>query len=144
MRLKRGELHGLVSGGMIVAILGLTCGLGALVVAVGPSQPRRSRFWTPGHPGYPAYPPQLRPPYPEPEPGYAEPGYAEPGYAEPGYAEPGHAGWVYPGPGYAQAQPGADSMTFDRSGARPAGQARGPFDAYDQFASGPADTSVAS
>lgn len=127
MRLKRGELHGLVSGGVVVAILGLVCGIGALVVAAGPSR-QHGRFWTPGHPGYPVSPARFQASYPQPwsEPpeqpdnlGFgAEPAYASPAYRQ-SYAEPVHAG------------PGD-----------PDHPVRGPFDPYDRFAAGQAAPSV--
>jgi hypothetical protein len=131
MRLTQGELHGLVSGGVVVAILGLACGLGALVVAAGPSR-QRGRFWSPGHPGYPVSPARLQAGYMQPwseppgQPGYsgldagpayaspaypqsadaepvhAEPVHAEPGYAEPAYSEAAYSGPVYIEPPYAQ------------------------------------------
>lgn len=152
MRLSRGELHGLVSGGVVVAILGLACGLGALAVAAGPSR-QRGRFWTPGHPGYPvsrvsrvsrasqvsqsrflvSYPQARSEPSAYASPVYPESVYAEPVYAEPVYAEPGHAMPVHSGP-----EP--VSMAHEEGGALP--PVRGPFDAYDRFAAEQADPSV--
>jgi hypothetical protein len=141
MRLKQGELHGLVSGGVVVAILGLACGLGALVVAAGPSR-QRGRFWSPGHPGYPVSPARLQAGYLQPwseppgQPGYsgldAGPAYASPAYPQFADAEP-----VYV-PAQVQAEP--VSMAPEQGAAPP--PVRGPFDAYDRFAAGQSDPSV--
>jgi hypothetical protein len=172
MRLKQGELHGLVSGGVVVAILGLVCGIGALAVAAGPSR-QHGRFWTPGHPGYPDSPARFQASYPQPwseppgqpgysgldaEPTYPSPGYlhsayvepvhAEPGYAEPVYSEPVNTGPPYTQPVYAEpvyvpAQVQAEPVSMaPEQNGGALPPVRGPFDAYDRLAAGPPGPSV--
>ncbi len=137
LRLKRGELHGLVSGGVVLAALGLGFGAGALAAAVRPPR-RQSRFWAPGHPGYAMPRPPASAGYPQPWAAPPEQPVPEPAYTGVPYPSSSPVSALYAGRAEREyAWPEYAGSGYANSG--PADPVRGPFDAYDQFPAGQAD-----